>query len=220
MTKAVRLFVSGTGTGVGKTVVTTALAAALRARGEAVVALKPIETGCAPEPLDALALAAACGRPELAHLSGSYRARAPLAPFAATLAGEPALAWDALVGAVRPHLGAPHVLVEGAGGLLVPLDPTRTIAELAAALELPLLLVARDALGVLSDTLAAVECATRRGLEIAAVVLRTPPDPDSSIASNVDILAARIDPPVLRFPNLAEGADPAAAGAAVLAALR
>jgi len=85
------LFVGGTGTGVGKTYVARALARALsREAGRAVAALKPLETGCDPDPLDALALAGACGRPELAHHRGLYRVPPPLAPYAATLGGLPA----------------------------------------------------------------------------------------------------------------------------------
>lgn len=213
---SLRLFVSGTGTGVGKTFVTRALAAALRERGEEVAALKPIETGCDPDPADALALATAAGRPELASLPGLYRVTPPLAPWAATLEGQPPLDWDALIAAVAPHRNDPNLLVEGAGGLLVPLDERRTIADLVEALDLPLLLVAANALGVLSDTLAVVECATRRRLEVAAVILVAPRTPDRSMASNIDILDARIAAPVIAFPHVETQTAHLAAGRAIL----
>jgi len=213
----VDLFVSGTGTGVGKTWVTRALAMALRARGESVAAIKPIETGCDPEPLDARALAAACGRPELADDPGFYRVRPPLAPAAAPRAGAPACDYPTVRDAAARWRGATdHLLVEGAGGLLVPLDAQRTIADLVIDLELPLLLVAHDALGVLSHTLTAVECARRRALSIKAIALRAGDPDDPSIASNLDILEAHSGVPTVRFPEVKSDQELAAAGDALL----
>lgn len=199
---SLRVFVSGTGTGVGKTFVTCAIVEALRARGERVTALKPLETGCDPDPVDALALAAAAGQPELASLDGLYRAAPALAPYAATLAGAAPLDWDRLLSTLEPFRDDPNLLVEGAGGLLVPLDRERTISDLAAALELPLLLVASNALGVLSDTLAVAEHAARRGLPVAAVILVEPASSDRSITSNIDILGERLGAPVIAFPRV------------------
>jgi len=133
--------------------------------------------------------------------------------------GDPPLDWPALLAAIGPHLDAPNLLVEGAGGLLVPLDAERTIAELARTLGLPVILVARDALGVLSDTLATVECAERRGLEIAAVILSATRSPDPSTATNVDILGARIEAPVVRFPWVESESELTATGDVILATL-
>ncbi len=219
-----RFFVTGTGTDVGKTYVTRSLALALRAHGEKVVALKPLETGCDPEPLDAIALAEACARPELAHLDGLYRRRPPLAPLAATLAGEAPLDWRAVRAAVRPFLDEPNVIVEGAGGLLVPVDAQRTIADLAMDLALPLIVVAPDGLGVLSHVLTTLESAARRHLPVAAVVLRQPPAAeaarDCSITSNVDILATRTEAPVLRFPWVSSNAELTQAGRVILNRMR
>ncbi len=214
-----RLFVTGTGTGVGKTVVTRSLAEALRADGRRVTALKPIETGCDPDPLDAVALAEAAGRPELARLPGLYRARAPLAPHAAALEGEPALDWSGLLAALAPHREDDPLLVEGAGGLLVPIDPSRVIADLAVALALPILVVAPNALGVLSDVLATVECAHARGLSVAAVILREPATRDRSFATNVDTIASRLEAPILDFPHVASDAQRLEAGRAILGPL-
>lgn len=213
------LFVTGTGTGAGKTWVTRGLAAAAVRSGRQVAALKPYESGCAAgvaaaSPLlgaDAEALARASGRPDLAAAGAFYRARLPLAPWAATLAGEPpppSIAdLAAEVQALSTH--AELTLVEGAGGLLVPVDEENDVADLAVALGAPLLIVAGDCLGVLSHTLTAVEAAARRGLEIVAVVL-TPAAgyddqegqegekaEDPSRVYNQAILAARLDTPVL-----------------------
>src|SRR5690606_16359765 len=135
--------ISATGTGVGKTYVTRALAAALRLAGRRVAALKPIETGFTElEASDAYQLARACGRPELAEYPGFYRAKTPLSPYAVALEGEmPSPTVRALVDAIHQAArGAELTLIEGAGGLLVPLDRRQTIADLVAALGLPMLL--------------------------------------------------------------------------------
>jgi dethiobiotin synthetase len=200
------LFVTATGTGAGKTTVTAALARALHARGEPVVALKPIETGVDPEPAYARVLAEACGRPELATLPGFHRARLPLSPYACALEGEAPLALEPLLVALRSAAGGHLALVEGAGGLLVPIDRERTVADLARALDLPLLLVAPDRLGVLSDVLCAVEAAEARGLRIAALVLNaTEParaERDPSPRTNGRILGERLPRvPIVQVPH-------------------
>lgn len=215
------LFISATGTGVGKTFVTRALATALRLSGRRLAALKPVETGYAKlEDSDAYAIAQACGRPELATASGFYRATAPLSPYAATLEGEhrpppiPALV-DAIHHAAR---GAELTLVEGAGGLLVPLDARDTLADLVAALGLPLLLVAPNALGALSHVLAAAESSRERGIELRGVVLVDVPEPDLSSRTNARIVDERLGVPVFEFPR-AENSDEALARAATASGL-
>lgn len=216
------LFISATSTGCGKTWVTRGLARACLSRGRSVAALKPIETGCAPAPLDATVLARSCGRPELARAPGLYRATLPLAPRAVTLeTGLPAPDLAHLAGIVRTFgEGIDCMLVEGAGGLLAPLDATRTVADLACALDLPLLLVTTDALGVISHVLTAVESARARALHIAAVVLVAQPAnrDDPSMRTNRRVLAERLDLPVLAFPTSVDD-DDALAGAAARAGL-
>ncbi len=217
-------FISGTGTGVGKTFVTRGLAAALRSRGEHVAALKPIETGFGdPAQSDAHALAHACGHPELRDQPGFYRAPPPLAPWAATLEGHPAC--PPLASLVRDIVaagqGADTVLVEGAGGLFVPLDARHTTADLIHALGLSLVLVAPDQLGVLSHALTAFDCAERRGLRVLAFVLVAPADDvrDPSVATNRRILLERLPVPVISFPRVrdddTELAEAAVAGGLV-----
>ena len=207
------LFVTGTGTGVGKTFATRALARALvRDGGRRVAALKPLETGCDPEPLDALALARACGRPELAHHRGLYRVAPPLAPYAATLEGHPAPPDPEQLAVTCRHLAreADVILVEGAGGILVPLDGTRDLADFARCLGLPIVLVARDALGVLSHVLTAVDSLRLRALDLAGVVLMPPPSgpADPSRATNARILADRLAPAwIVPFPPCADDDD-------------
>lgn len=212
------LFVSGTGTGVGKTVVTRAIAAALRANGRHVAALKPIESGIVPGgPRDAEALARASGRPELADLPGFYRTELPLAPYAAALENEskPPTVRELVDAIHRAARGSELALVEGAGGLFVPIDARDTVAELVAALGLPLLLVAPNSLGVLSAVLSTAECARTRGIELRGVAL-VDPEPlsaDPSARTNARILDERLGAPVFEFPR-AQDDDEALARAA------
>jgi dethiobiotin synthetase len=208
------VFVSAIGTASGKTFVSRGLTRSIARRARRVAALKPFETGVAPDPLDARALAAACGRPDLADAPGLYRAALPLAPQAVALeTGEPELDVDRLVARIRElGSGSDFLLVEGAGGLLVPLTARATVADLASRLELPLLIVARDQLGVLSSVLTCVESAERRDLAIAAVVLNqhagdadNPSDP--SPRTNRRILQERVRAPVLTFPACRDDDD-------------
>ncbi len=197
-------FIAGTGTGVGKTFVTRGIASALRQCGESVVALKPIETGFEDAAAsDAVALARACGRSENVHAPGFYRARLPLSPYGAALEGEPPCPPLAtLAESVRAAtLTAAIALVEGAGGLLVPIDARHTTADLVHALSLPLVLVAPDQLGVLSHVLALFEYAERRGLRTLCVVLTAVPAPDRSVRTNRRILVDRLPVPVISFPR-------------------
>ncbi len=203
------VFVTATGTGVGKTVISAALARHWSGMGRRVAALKPVETGCDPEPADARTLAEACGAPSLAEVAGFYRARAPLAPWAATLAGEaPPPAPARLADAVRAAAeGADVWIVEGAGGVLVPLDATHDLIDLAVRLGFGALLVAHDGLGVLSYTLTAAEALARRSVPLLAVALvRHNPEEeeeDPSLRSNAAILSTRLAPvPVLSVPPL------------------
>lgn len=221
------IFVSGVGTGVGKTFVTRAIASALRATGKRVVALKPVETGRAEGTLsDSEALGRASQRPELADFAGFYRSPLPLAPYAAALeTSSPPPTVRQLVDSLHQAArGSELVLVEGAGGLFVPLDRRETMAELVAAVGLPLLLVAPNSLGVLSGTLSAAECARSRGIELRAVVLVDPPpdQEDISTRTNARILDERLGAPVFEFPQTEDDDDAlarAASASGLLAAV-
>ncbi len=235
-----RVFITGTGTGVGKTWVTRGLAAAAVRDGRRVAALKPYETGCPTDASgaltapDASALARAAGRPDLASPEGLYRALPPLAPWAATLAGTvpPPSPKDLAAELEARSRDADLTLVEGAGGLLVPVDEKRDVADLAVVLGAPVIIVARDGLGVLSHTLTAVESSSRRGLEVLAIVLTPSPglEPsaqnrpddsgtdDPSLAHNRTILAARLDAPVLAIGRTTDD-DGALADAVIEAGL-
>lgn len=201
-------FVTATGTGVGKTWLATALATACVERGRRVVAVKPIETGVDPEPRDALSLAHACGDRSLAHAEGFYRAKEPLAPYAIQKRGGPAIGSLRTLGKRVRELGAgaDYLIVEGVGGVLVPLDRQHTIADLITQLDLPTVLVARNALGVLSYTLTAVEALRKRKVSVRAIVLNHVErgrSEDLSRASNADVLTDHLPRiPILRAPRV------------------
>lgn len=201
-------FITATGTEVGKTWVASALATACVQRGKHVAAIKPIETGVDPDPLDAIELERACGGDGLAHAEGLYRATPPLAPYAVEKRGGPAVgSLRALAKRVRGLAAdADFTIVEGAGGVLVPLDKDHTIADFAAQLDLPAVVVARNALGVLSYTLTAVEALRKRRVSVHAIVLNhvdRDQRGDLSRTSNADVLAdflPRI--PIVRVPRV------------------
>jgi dethiobiotin synthetase len=209
MSDAVRgLFITGTDTGVGKTYVAAMIARSLRAAGRRVGVYKPAASGCRREgdklvSDDALALWNAAGGPgDLEHVC-PQRFAAPLAPhLAAAKEGkriDPGLLQSGLdYWRERSEI----VLVEGAGGLMSPLGETEYNGDLAAALGLPLLVVARNALGVINATLQTLVAATAfgQGLAVAGIVLNHPAPPatdDVSLASNPRELLARSVPPLL-----------------------
>jgi dethiobiotin synthetase len=210
------LFVTGTDTGVGKTLVACALARALRARGVDVGVLKPAETGVGPGgPLDALALRAAAGADDpLEDVCPEPRAL-PAAPAVAGEADGRPVDLERLRSAFA-RLRARHelLLVEGAGGLLVPLAGSFSMADLAAELRLPLLVVARGALGTVNHTLLTLEAAAARGLLVAGVVVSSGPVPLSPAdAANLGALRRALGARLLaELPPLADPARADAAG--------
>ena len=168
------LFVTGTDTGVGKSVASACLLASMRAAGESVRAYKPVLTGIdepltGPWPADHELLAVAAGMEpnEVAPLRFGPAASPHLA---AALAG---VELDRRGLIARAHeLGDGHTLVvEGVGGLLVPLTGSFSVCDLAAALSLGVVVVARRGLGTINHTLLTLEAARRAGLEVLGVLL-------------------------------------------------
>lgn len=184
------LFVTGTDTGVGKTVVAGAICAALVARGVRVAAFKPVVTGIDDEPgewpPDHELLAAAAGGGQSPAKVSPARFGPPVSPhLAAELAGtvlEPRM----LVEAARRAAGEADLLVcEGVGGLMVPLTPGYLIRDFAVDLALPVVVAARPGLGTISHSLLTVEAARAAGLRVAAVVMTPWPEAPSPMeASN------------------------------------
>jgi dethiobiotin synthetase len=200
------VIVSGTDTGVGKTVVTAALAALHP--GAAVV--KPAQTGVAPgEPGDLEEVRRLSGATDLHELA---RYPDPLAPAsAARRAGLSPLGSREIAQYVR-GLDNELVLVEGAGGLLVRFDDAGgTIADVAALLDAPVVVVARAGLGTLNHTALTCEALRARGLRCAGIVIGSwPSDPDLASRCNLDDLAAYAGVPVIgRMPEGAGRLTPA-----------
>ena len=207
-------FVTGTDTGVGKTVVACALLRGLRARGVDVGALKPIETGVgAGGPLDALALREAAGVNDALDTICPQQFALPAAPTVAA-AAEGRRVELAPVRRAFAALAARHacVVVEGAGGLLVPAAEGVSMADLARELGLPVLVVARASLGTINHTLLTLEAVAARGLALAGVVISHGPVPISAAdGENLAALRAELGARLVgEIPPLAPGALPAA----------
>lgn len=191
-----KVIVTGTGTGVGKTHFSRGLARLWTADGS-VSALKPFETGVERYPADARDLAAACYCEELdlENLPGFYRVRPPLAPYAATLMGDRPPDLDEVQAAILEQAGiAERTLVEGAGGLRVPLTRDVDFAAFAKRLDWPVICVAKDGLGVLSHVLTFHDSAAQAGLNVIATVLTRHGQDELSQSTNADILNERVGP--------------------------
>jgi dethiobiotin synthetase len=169
------LFVSATGTDVGKTFVACALIRALRAQNRAVDAFKPVLSGYdGPDGSDAARLLEALGRPlsDLDRMS-PLRFAAPLAPPSAARAEGHALTLSDLADRCRERIAQTGglLLIEGAGGIMSPLAEGATNLDLAADLALPILLVTGSYLGAVSHTLTALEVIKARKLAVTAIVI-------------------------------------------------
>jgi dethiobiotin synthetase len=189
------LFVTGTGTGVGKTIVSAALLAAMLAASEPVRAHKPVVTGLEEQPDDddawpadheLLAAAARMAPDDVAPL----RYGPAVSPdLAAALAGE-RVEPERLLAAARAAGEDGTLIVEGVGGLLSPLAEDFTVCDLAAALALPVLVAARPGLGTINHTLLTIRVARAAGLDVCAVVLTPwPRGPSALERSNRETIA-------------------------------
>ncbi|WP_460406370.1 dethiobiotin synthase [Actinophytocola sediminis] len=194
------IVLTGTGTGVGKTVVTAAVAALALDRRRSVAVLKPAQTGLGPgEPGDVDDVSRLVGDDvttwELARFTE------PLAPgTAARRAGIlPVTPSQAAAAAVELSRGHDQVLIEGAGGLLVPMDDNGgTLADVAWSIGAPVLIVADAGLGTLNATALTAEVLRRRGVECLGVVVGSwPADPDLAARCNLDDLPVVADAPLL-----------------------
>lgn len=197
-------FITGTDTEVGKTVVASALAAALCQRGVDVGVMKPVASGgvrhrdaAGPRFLsrDAVQLARAARVQDPWALVNPICYREPLAPWAAARRAQQPVRFDVLQRAYQ-QLRRRHewLILEGVGGLLVPLSAQRTVRDLARRWRLPLVIVARTGLGTLNHTLLTVAAARAARVRIAAIVLNHATRPLQSaqaaavVRTNCDIL--------------------------------
>jgi dethiobiotin synthetase len=207
-------FVTSTGTDVGKTFVTAGLIRRLREAGAKVDALKPVVIGydsSVAETSDPAVLLSALGRPvaaeEVARIS-PWRFRAPLSPDLAAAREGRSIAFEGLIGFSRAAIAAADgiLLIEGVGGIMVPLDAERTVLDWMAALGIPLLLVVGGYLGTISHTLTALDVLAQRKLAVAAIVVseseRNPVELDDTVAS-IARFAGGVD--VVGLPRLPAG---------------
>ena len=171
------IFITGTDTGVGKTFVGAGLATALREKGIGVGVMKPAETGCLLRngvlvPSDALKLIKAGEVDDPLDLVNPYRFRDPLAPAIAAAREGKRINIRRIVSAFHA-LARKHtcMLVEGAGGIMVPLTASYQYLDLARALNMPVLVVARPGLGTINHTLLTVMALRSRRLRIAGIVI-------------------------------------------------
>ncbi len=209
------LFVTGTGTGVGKTVLSAALLAAAAAAGEPVRAHKPVVTGLDDPPgewpPDHELLARATGQtPEEV---APERYGPPVSPHLAAELSDRRLDPAQLLAAARAAGQGHTLIVEGVGGLLVPFVDDYTVRDLAAALGLPLLVAAPPGLGTINHTLLTLHAARAAGLEVRAVVLTPWPAQPSVVESSNRGTLARLGEvevavlPAVPSPNLTALAD-------------
>ena len=186
------LFVTGTDTGVGKTLVAAGLLRLARRRGLVPIPFKPVETGCDPEPADARRLWRAATPPITADEVCPDPLPLPAAPALAAAAAGRRI--DLVALADRAHALAARgdfLLVEGAGGLLVPYADGETTADLATRIGLPLLIVGRMALGTINHVALTIAEAKRRRLTIAGCILsRGDPEVGPHEGGNVELIAA------------------------------
>jgi len=195
------VFVTATGTDIGKTFVTAALIRHLRGIGSLVHAIKPVVTGFDEADWatsDPAVLLQALGHPvdlkEIARIS-PWRLEAPLSPDMAARREARTIAFAHLIDFCRDTLRKRPglVLIEGIGGIMVPLDEHRTVLDWMSALRLPVLIVTGTYVGTISHTLTALEVLARRNLVIAAVVVNESERSAASLEETLSSIAPFAD---------------------------
>lgn len=209
MTKAI--FITGTDTGVGKTIFAAALARLLKNRGVNVGVMKPVTTGCterdgmlASDDAELLAWGAGV---QMSQEITPYLLKEPVAPSAAAEMEHVRIEFSRILAAYH-RLCDEHdfVIVEGVGGLMVPLAGGLLMADLVKLLDLPLLVVARPNLGTVNHTVLTCFAARELGLEVKATVINNYPDsPDSAAATAPHLIGSLAGVPLLaRIPTFAD----------------
>ncbi|MEA2954234.1 MAG: dethiobiotin synthetase [Alphaproteobacteria bacterium] len=210
------VFVTSTGTDIGKTFVTAGLIRHFRNAGRAVDAIKPIVTGFDPATAaasDPGLLLAALGRPilpdEIERIS-PWRFQAAASPDIAAQHEGRTLEFAAVVDFSRRAMASHKniLLIEGIGGIMVPLDARHTVLDWMTALRLPLILVAGSYLGTISHTLTALHVLARRNLSTAAVVVSETPGSPVSVDETIGTISRFADSiEVVGLPRLPPGVD-------------
>jgi dethiobiotin synthetase len=199
------VFITGTSTNVGKTFVGVAIARALTRRKIKVIPRKPIESGCTRHgeeliPLDATALKEAADYQGTLSEVCPFRFEPPVSPVRAAQLANRILSTEQLLSICLQGSEDGFLLVEGAGGFYSPLAENGLNADLAVALQLPVLLVADDRLGVLNQVLLNAEAMQTRGLHLVAVVLSQIDSVHDDRMDNSADLRERLDCPVFTLP--------------------
>lgn len=208
------LFITGTDTGTGKTFVACSLAALLRDLGYRVGVMKPVETGCAERdgelvPEDALRLKEASGCAEPLEKICPYRLPEPLAPSIAAERVGVRIDIDHLL-ALYHEMKSKHdvTLIEGAGGLMVPLLPSFTYADFARVFKLPVIVVAANKLGAINHLILTLEHAACKELTVLGYVLnRVSANTSLAAETNREVLSGLTGAPCLGDLSFVEGAD-------------
>lgn len=197
---------TGTDTGVGKTVVTAAIASLFVGLGRRVGVYKPIQTGIEADGSGDLSfIRAVVGNRRFLRTDSAYNLKAALAPAVAARLEDANIVKERLIGGYGDLASATDmVLVEGAGGLLVPIDDGYLMADLARDLGLSIVVVTRPGLGTINHTVLTVEAARRRGLVVAGLVICDFPSiPDIAARTNPAVLVRSATVPLLgAIPHL------------------
>jgi dethiobiotin synthetase len=202
------IFITGTGTDVGKTFVAASLIRHLRQMGRTVDAVKPVVSGFDPatpassDPgilLQALGLSVT--EPEIDRIA-PWRYRASVSPDLAAKREGQTIDVDGVITFCRTAIDQRRdiLLIEGVGGIMVPLDDERTVLDLMMALQLPLILVAGSYLGTISHTLTALDALFRRNLKVLAIIVSETPNSQVPLDDTVAAIA-RFAAPVIGLPR-------------------
>ncbi len=190
--KARGLFVTGTDTEVGKTVIAGGIARVLKDKGQEVGVFKPVASGCRSDrgglvSHDAEFLAHCADSAETLDQICPVRFREPLAPEVAVQRGAEPIELEVIRTYYnRLAAGKEVMIVEGIGGLLVPLSQELLVADLAGQMDLPLLIVANPGLGTINHTLLSIEAARARGLRVAGIVINSYVADTASVAEETN----------------------------------
>jgi dethiobiotin synthetase len=209
-------FITSTGTNIGKSFITAALVRQAMALGKSVVAYKPVISGFDPTQvaasdtgviLDSLGLPIT---PENIERVSPFRYAAPLAPSMAARQEKRPLDFHALVAHSQLATQGTEdvVLIEGVGGVMVPLNDRRTVLDWIEALGIPVLLVIGSYLGSISHTLTALAVLRQRHVPVHAVIVNESENASLPLAATVDELRLWTDLPLLPVTRCAEGKQP------------
>lgn len=201
------LFITGTDTEVGKTYIGRMLVKALNKSGHTCEPRKPVESGCKLEngelvPEDAsLYVQATNGKSTLDEVC-PYRYEPPISPERAIRLVNQTVNVEDLTKVCQPKNNPEYLLVEGAGGFYSPLCSDGLNADLAEQLNGDVILVSKDRLGCINQTLLAMEAIQNRKLNLVAIVLNQTRDHEESSMDNIEDLRMRLDIPVIAVPNM------------------